>query len=391
MLPVEVEPAQTMQGNTCKEHDGHQRVAGDEPSDGCHDSEADEGNPDAVERAEHQLRISPARARAHIVMRAVFAALLVIVAACSNGNEGSGTTTVPLTTSSTSNTTVPSTTTTTIVTTTTIPEEARALVTPTGVVVAVLEGTPTGYRVTTPCGNEAVVREGTPVGTTTVVIDPGHGGEVDTGAVGANGLMEKHLNLEVAEAVQAALIVKGIPVLLTRTADYASRLDMRTDLADRVDADVLLSVHHNAPTPAPSAIPGTEIFIQSGSDGSHRFGGLIYTRVMAALADFDVEWTAAPDAGVLRVLSTRGRDAYGMLRGPNTVSVLAELAYLSHPAEAEFLATTEYVEAVTDALADAIERYLTTEATGAGYVAEPRVFNPQPGIGSSLCVDPRLE
>jgi N-acetylmuramoyl-L-alanine amidase len=91
------------------------------------------------------------------------------------------------TTTSSSNTTVQSTTTTTIVTPTTIPEEARALVTPTGVVVAVLEGTPTGYRVTTPCGNEAVVREGTPVGTTTVVIDPGHGGEVDTGAVGANG------------------------------------------------------------------------------------------------------------------------------------------------------------------------------------------------------------
>jgi hypothetical protein len=80
-----------------------------------------------------------------------------------------------------------------------------------------------------------------------------------------------------------------------------------------------------------------------------------------------------------------------MLRGPDTVSVLAELAYLSNPAEAELLATTEYVEAISDALADAIERHLSTEATGAGYVAEPRVFNPQPGIGSSLCVDPRLE
>ena len=49
------------------------------------------------------------------------------------------------------------------------------------------------------------------------------------------------------------------------------------------------------------------------------------------------------------------------------------------------------MEAVSDALADAIENYLTTEATGAGYVAEPRVFNPQPGIGGSLCVDPPLE
>jgi N-acetylmuramoyl-L-alanine amidase len=264
-------------------------------------------------------------------------------------------------------------------------------VTPTGVVVAVLEETAAGFRVTTPCGNEAVVGEGTPVGKTTVVIDPGHGGEVDTGAVGANGLMEKNLNLDVAEALQADLIVRGIPVLLTRTGDYATRLGVRGDLADRVDADLLISIHHNAPTPAPSPTPGTEIFIQSGTAGSHRLGGLVYNRVMRALSGFDVEWSAAPDAGVLRVLSTRGNDAYGMIRGPKAVSILAELAYISNPPEAEFLAGPEYLEAVSDALADAIERYLSTEATGSGYVGEPRVFNPEPGIGSTLCVDPRLE
>jgi N-acetylmuramoyl-L-alanine amidase len=391
MLPVEVEPSQAVQDDPGEEHYGYHRVPGDEAGDGCHDGEADQGNPDTVQGAEHEPRISPGRVWAHIVMRLFMAALMVIVVACSGGDDGAGITVVSSTTTTSTSTTVPSTTTTTALTTTTIPEEARALVTPTGVVVSVLEETPAGYRVTTPCGNEAVVREGTPVGKTTVVIDPGHGGEVDTGAVGANGLMEKNLNLDVAEAVQADLIVRGIPVLLTRTADYATRLGVRAGLADRVDALLLLSVHHNAPTPAPSAVPGTEIFIQTGSAGSHRFGGLVYTRVMAALSDFDVEWTAAPDAGVLTVLSTRGRDAYGMLSGPDTVSVLAELAYLSNPAEAELLATNEYVEAVSDALADAIERYLTTEATGAGYVGEPRVFNPQPGIGSSLCVDPRLE
>ncbi len=317
-----------------------------------------------------------------------------MVAACSNGAGALVTTTTgapPTSTSSTTSTTTETTTTTTIAPTTTIPDEALALVTPTGVVVAVLEETPAGYRVTTPCGNEALVAEGTPVGKTAVVLDPGHGGDVDTGAVGANGLMEKHLNLNVAHAVQADLIGRGIPVLLTRTGDYATRLGVRGDLADQVGAEILLSVHHNAPTPGPSPTPGTEIFIQSASEGSRRLGGLVYTRVKAALSEFDIEWTAAPDAGVLTVLSSRGNDAYGMLHGPATVSVLAELAYLSNPAEAELLATSEYVEAVSDALADALQRYLSTEATGAGYVAEPRVFNPQPGIGSGLCVDPRLE
>ena len=325
-------------------------------------------------------------------MRPLLLVLVVLIGACS-GNAGADVTAGP-TTSSTSTST---TTITTVATTTTaepaptFPEIARALVTPTGVVVAVVEETTTGYLVTTPCGNEATVQDGTPLGTTTVVIDPGHGGDVDTGAVGANGLMEKHLNLEVSQALEADLIVRGIEVVLTRTADYATRLGVRAGLADRVNADLLISVHHNAPTPGQSSSPGTEVFIQSTSEASRRLGGLVWGRVMPALAEFDVAWTAAPDAGVLTVLSTRGNDAYGMISGPRTVSVLAELGYISNPAEAELFATTEYVEAVSDALADAVENYLSTEATGSGYVAEPRVFNPQPGIGGSLCVDPALE
>jgi len=323
-------------------------------------------------------------------MRPLLLVLVVLIGACS-GNSGSVTTIPTQITTSTTTTTTTVPTTTTTEPPPTFPEIARALVTPTGVVVSVLEETATGFRVTTPCGNEATVREGTTLGTTQVVIDPGHGGQVDTGAVGANGLMEKHLNLEVSQALEADLIVRGIDVVLTRTADYASRLGVRAGLADRVNADLLISIHHNAPTPGPSPRPGTEVFIQSTSEASRRLGGLVWTRVMAALSDFDIEWTAAPDAGVLSVLSTRGSDAYGMISGPRTVSVLAEMAYISNPVEAELFATAEYVEAASDALADAVEGFLNTEATGAGYVAEPRIFNPQPGIGGSLCVDPPLE
>jgi hypothetical protein len=113
--------------------------------------------------------------------------------------------------------------------------------------------------------------------------------------------------------------------------------------------------------------------------------------VVGALSQFEVDWTAAPDAGVLAVLSTRGNDAYGMIRNPDTVSALAELAYISNPAEAELFATDDYVEAASEAVADAIEAYLRTDAPGAGFQPEPRVFNPQPGIGGSVCVDPDLE
>jgi N-acetylmuramoyl-L-alanine amidase len=268
---------------------------------------------------------------------------------------------------------------------------ADALVTPTGVVVAVLDQTPAGYLVRTPCGDDALVAAGTPVGGVRVVIDPGHGGEVDTGAVGPNGLMEKNINLELSQALQAKLIIRGVPVLLTRTGDYASLLGVRAALADHVGADLIVSLHHNAPTPGRSSEPGTEIFIQSESEDSRRLGGLLWRDVVAALSEFEVAWSAAPDAGVLSVLSTRGNDAYGMIRGPETVSALVEVGYISSRPEAELFATNQYVERTAEALAEAVEAYLETDDSGDGFVAEPRVFNPQPGIGGSVCIDPELD
>jgi len=327
-------------------------------------------------------------------MRRLLAVLLVLIGACAPGNAVGPESTLSVPVDPT--TSLPGTTTTLVVTTTTGSEHpfeelaADALVTPTGVVVAVLEQTATGYLVRTPCGNEAVVTDGTPIGGVSVVIDPGHGGEVDTGAVGTNGLMEKNLNLDLAQALEAKLIVRGVSVILTRTGHYATILGTRTALADHLGADLLLSIHHNAPTPGASAQPGTEIFIQHDSAESRRLGGLVWQHVVDALSEFDVAWSAAPDAGVLSVLSTRGNDAYGINRSPETVSVLAELGYLSNPAEAELFATDQYIEAAAEALADALEAYLGTDDAGSGFIAEPRVFNPQPGIGSSLCVDPDL-
>ncbi len=323
-------------------------------------------------------------------MRSLLAVLLVLTGACVTSSGTSTSSGVVATTTSSTTTTVITTTTMGVTTTTEAPE-VKALVTPTGVVVALLADTPAGYRVTTPCGLEATVSDGTALGGIRVVIDPGHGGEVDTGAVGANGLMEKNLNLTVAQAVEAKLVVREIPVILTRTADYASRLGTRTTLADHVGADLLLSIHHNAPTPGASPTPGTEVFVQHLSPDSRRLGGLVWGHVVDALSRFEIEWSAAPDSGVLSVLSTRGNDAYGINRNTTTVSVLAELGYISNPPEARLFATNGYVQAASEALADAVETFLTTDDRGSGFVAEPRIFNPQPGIGGAACVDPVLE
>jgi N-acetylmuramoyl-L-alanine amidase len=330
-------------------------------------------------------------------MRSLLALFLVVVmSACTfdaldGGGQGDdaspGTTTIVTTTATT-----PGTTTAPVIPSTTMDlDDAKAIVTPTGVVVAVLAHTAQGLVVRSPCGVETVVSTGTPIGNIQVVLDPGHGGEVDTGAVGSNGLAEKEINLTVAMAVEARLRDLGVGVAMTRTADYATTLGVRADLADALEPELLLSIHHNAPTPQASSHPGTEVFVQSNSDQSHRLGALVWEHIVDALSQFDVPWAAAADSGVLEVHNTKGADAYGMIRGPETVSALAELAYISHPPEAELFGTPEYVDVVSQALTEAIVDYLETEQTGSGLVAEPRVFTPQRGISGDVCVDPTLE
>lgn len=270
--------------------------------------------------------------------------------------------------------------------------DAPGIVTTTGVPVAVLAGIPEGLVVRTPCGRSATIpATGRWLDGIQVVLDPGHGGPIDTGAVGANGLIERDLNLRLALVAASELEARGITVALTRSADYATTLPTRAAFADHLDAELMVSIHHNAPTFAASPSPGTEVFVQSDSPASTRLGGLVYAAVFDALDDFDgIAWSAAPDAGVLTVVNSEGTDAYGMIRRPDTVTVLAELAYISNPVEAELLATGEYLTVAGRALADAIEQYLSSpERTGRGF--QPgRVFNPSAAPGEDDCVDPPL-
>lgn len=276
--------------------------------------------------------------------------------------------------------------------TSTVPEPAaaRALITPSGVVVPVLDFIDNEYVVRTPCGETSMITGGMPIAETTVVLDPGHGGE-EIGAVGPNGLTEKELNLELAERTKAELESRGISVVLARTADYRITIATRAEIGNRLDAEVMVSIHHNAPNFLESDKPGSEVFIQSGSPESRRLGGLVYEETVAALDQFDVAWTVSDNAGALEVLNRDGEDAYGMVRRPEMPAVLAELGYLSNPPEAELFLTEEYQSVASMALADAIERFLTTDDPGSGFTNEPRFFTPGGGTGGSGgCVDPEL-
>lgn len=268
-----------------------------------------------------------------------------------------------------------------------------AIVTPAGILALVLGTSGDHYLVQTPCGNEAEILFGQPIREAEVVIDPGHGGN-ETGALGPSGETEAELNLDIARRAAAVLDSQGFSVVLTRNGDYRIPIRGRAAIADQLGASVFVSIHHNAPTPTPEPTdgPGTEVFVQTGSEESRRLGELLYEEIVEALTVFDADWASRSDAGVLTVVNSTGEDAYGINRYAATASALAELAYLSNPTEAVVLATDEYRQAAAVAVSNAVITFLTSDLTGRGFVAEPRLFTPSGDTGGTDgCVDPPLE
>ncbi|HEX9683359.1 MAG TPA: N-acetylmuramoyl-L-alanine amidase [Acidimicrobiales bacterium] len=261
-----------------------------------------------------------------------------------------------------------------------------------GFVAPIVGGGPGAWSVRTPCGATATVTGGDPLNGAHVVLDPGHGGD-ETGAVGAAGVLEKDLNLAVAQAAAASLRARGLTVVLTRDRDLRMTLETRAQIATTVDARAFVSIHHNADPDGPSSRPGTETFFQIASVESRRLAGILWEEVTAALAPFDVAWVADTDAGAKYRSNSRGGDYYGVLRHTAGVpSVLAELAYLSNPAEEALVARPDVHQRLGGAVADAIVTWLTTDEPGGGYTEPyPRTQPAGPGGGQAGCVDPPLQ
>jgi N-acetylmuramoyl-L-alanine amidase len=112
-----------------------------------------------------------------------------------------------------------------------------------------------------------------------VVLDPGHGG-IDNGASfsrGHDAVFEKNVTLMLAHQVAAQLRNRGIDVILTRDMDHEMPLAARTALANKMGADVFISLHMNSlPNKNEQLASGTETFIlnNANDDSSKRLAQL---------------------------------------------------------------------------------------------------------------------
>ena len=83
-----------------------------------------------------------------------------------------------------------------------------------------------------------------------ILIDIGHGGKTDTGAVGISNknVAEKERNLALGNKIKAELEALGATVYMTRTTDVEQLSDYKMQLLSRLKPDYCIAVHHDSNT-----------------------------------------------------------------------------------------------------------------------------------------------
>jgi N-acetylmuramoyl-L-alanine amidase len=213
-----------------------------------------------------------------------------------------------------------------------------------------------------------------------VMLDPGHGGH-DPGAVGAAGLREKDVALEVAHRVAPVLSRQGLAVSLTRDDDRFVSLEERTLRANAFNADLFVSIHCNASEARGQH--GVETYVldtsrdsvanlvaarenASSAAASVELGGILSNMRMAdqsqrsvrlakllqrsAVAALGIEYPHVRDGGVKPA-------AFNVLVGARMPSVLFETSYISNPQEEGWLASDRYRSRLADAIVNAVRAY----------------------------------
>jgi N-acetylmuramoyl-L-alanine amidase len=218
------------------------------------------------------------------------------------------------------------------------------------------------------------------LGVSHIVIDPGHGGK-DPGASG-HGVQESLLTLDVALRLERLLKkTPGIEVTLTRRTDEFVALEERTAIANRAHADLFLSIHANASrNPAAN---GVETYILSfaanpeaeavaarenaASDGAMRQlpdmiraialnDKLDESRELAAVVQESMVTRLRRQHKTIRNLGVK-KAPFVVLIGARMPSVLAEISFVTHKAEAQRLKTDAYKQRLAEALHEAVMRY----------------------------------
>ncbi len=209
-----------------------------------------------------------------------------------------------------------------------------------------------------------------------IVVDAGHGGW-DLGTVGRRGLLEKDLVLEIGARLGKLLESRlGATVIYTRQDDNYIPLDNRAEIANQAQADLFVSVHANY-SDLPSArgvetyysnffsAPGSKDpagnIAPSNSQGPTLSSADLHDRIeqsrrLAASVQRSLYGTLSVQNPGLR---DRGIKEAGfvVLTESAMPGILAEVSFVSSPADEQKLRSDGYREQIAEALYRGIARY----------------------------------
>ena len=173
-----------------------------------------------------------------------------------------------------------------------------------------------------------------------VLLDAGHGGR-DPGTISITDIYEKAVALAATLATADHLASSGIDVLLTRRDDTFVPLNERADTANRLDAELLVSIH--ADSSQNRSAYGTTVYVARSASRD--------SLALARAVDRRLGASGAACRGVRRA-------NFRVLVRTTCPAVLVELGYLSNIAEAAKLSQSHYRRRLAGAIAEGILEYL---------------------------------
>ena len=218
-----------------------------------------------------------------------------------------------------------------------------------------------------------------------VVVDPGHEIEsIDPGAVAThNGIryVEANLNLQIAIKLKAELEAKGIQVYMTRydgiviDNDSTESLKKRVKIANEMNADLFVSIHHNSFTS--SSANGFEVYYSTGtpittyiSERMITEDGRDLTLEMSSYTSRSTTDKVSISKALATAITNEASSTLGLYnRGAkdsnlyvckNTTmpSILIENGFLTNPTEAAKVSTTGHQQKLAEITAKRINEVL---------------------------------
>ena len=214
-----------------------------------------------------------------------------------------------------------------------------------------------------------------------IVIDAGHGGH-DTGTIGPNGLLEKDLVLDVARRLGRLLESRlGAEVVYTRQDDTFIPLETRTAIANRERADLFISVHANSShdsdargvetyylnfTSSPEALEVAARENAVSEKSIYELQDLVKKIALKEEIEESREFASNVQESLYGGLSLRNagvrnrgikKAPFIVLIGANMPSILAEISFVSNPADERKLQTAEHRERIAESLYQGVSKY----------------------------------